>query len=72
MTTTPGGNPPTGPARPRAAPLSSATAAAGGNRGARLAGLRPLLLRLHFYAGVLVGPFILTAAITGLLYAYMH
>ncbi len=32
-------------------------------------GLRPLLLRLHFYAGVFVGPFILIAAITGLLYA---
>nr|WP_090279955.1 PepSY-associated TM helix domain-containing protein [Mycolicibacterium komanii]CRL76028.1 putative iron-regulated membrane protein [Mycolicibacterium komanii] len=32
-------------------------------------GLRPLLLRLHFYAGVFVGPFLLIAAITGLLYA---
>ena len=32
-------------------------------------GIRPLLLRLHFYAGVFVGPFILIAAITGLLYA---
>jgi uncharacterized iron-regulated membrane protein len=31
--------------------------------------LRPLLVRLHFYAGVFVGPFILVAAITGLLYA---
>jgi uncharacterized iron-regulated membrane protein len=30
--------------------------------------LRPLLLRLHFYAGVFVGPFILIAAVTGLLY----
>jgi uncharacterized iron-regulated membrane protein len=28
-----------------------------------------LLLRLHFYAGVFIGPFILIAAITGLLYA---
>jgi uncharacterized iron-regulated membrane protein len=28
-----------------------------------------LLLRLHFYAGVLVGPFILAAAISGALYA---
>ncbi|BBY45602.1 PepSY-associated TM helix domain-containing protein [Mycolicibacterium celeriflavum] len=34
-----------------------------------LRGLRPLLLRLHFYAGVFVGPFILIAAVTGLLYA---
>lgn len=30
--------------------------------------IRPLLLRLHFYAGVFIGPFILIAAITGLLY----
>ena len=35
----------------------------------RPGGLRPLLMRLHFYAGVFVGPFILIAAITGLLYA---
>jgi uncharacterized iron-regulated membrane protein len=32
-------------------------------------GFRPLLLRLHFFVGVFVGPFILIAAITGLLYA---
>ncbi|MGV9775040.1 PepSY-associated TM helix domain-containing protein [Streptosporangium sp. NPDC003464] len=31
--------------------------------------LRALLLRLHFYAGVLVAPFLLVAAVTGLLYA---
>jgi uncharacterized iron-regulated membrane protein len=30
---------------------------------------RPLVMRLHFYAGVFVAPFILTAAVTGLLYA---
>lgn len=35
----------------------------------RPAALRPLLLRLHFYAGVFVGPFIVIAAVTGLLYA---
>ncbi|ULE35218.1 PepSY-associated TM helix domain-containing protein [Mycobacterium sp. IDR2000157661] len=35
----------------------------------RPGGLRPLLLRLHFYAGVFIGPFILIAAVTGLLYA---
>ncbi|MEQ3554149.1 PepSY domain-containing protein [Pseudonocardia nematodicida] len=34
----------------------------------RWRGLRPLVLRLHFYAGLLVGPFLLVAAITGLLY----
>ncbi|MGI5380044.1 PepSY-associated TM helix domain-containing protein [Streptomyces sp. CA-251387] len=31
--------------------------------------LRPLILRLHFYAGVLVAPFLLVAAATGFLYA---
>ncbi|OXM61310.1 MULTISPECIES: PepSY-associated TM helix domain-containing protein [Amycolatopsis] len=32
--------------------------------------LRPVLLRLHFCAGILVGPFLLVAAITGLLYVF--
>ncbi|MFD7819579.1 PepSY-associated TM helix domain-containing protein [Streptomyces sp. NPDC059785] len=36
---------------------------------ARTASLRPLVLRLHFYAGVLVAPFLLVAALTGFLYA---
>ncbi|OKJ73075.1 PepSY-associated TM helix domain-containing protein [Streptomyces sp. CB02460] len=36
--------------------------------GGMWSGLRPLLLRLHFYAGVLIGPFLLVAAVTGLLY----
>ncbi|MER6567437.1 PepSY domain-containing protein [Streptomyces sp. NPDC001093] len=31
--------------------------------------LHPLVLRLHFYAGVFVAPFLLVAAVTGLLYA---
>ncbi|WP_432033811.1 PepSY-associated TM helix domain-containing protein [Streptomyces antibioticus] len=31
--------------------------------------LRPLVLRLHFYAGLLVAPFLLVAAVTGFLYA---
>ncbi|KUO17410.1 PepSY-associated TM helix domain-containing protein [Streptomyces dysideae] len=31
--------------------------------------LRPLILRLHFYAGVLVAPLLLVAATTGFLYA---
>ncbi|GAB1822722.1 PepSY-associated TM helix domain-containing protein [Herbidospora sp. RD11066] len=30
--------------------------------------LRPLLLRMHFYAGVFIAPFILVAAVTGLIY----
>ncbi|MCB7135604.1 PepSY-associated TM helix domain-containing protein [Cellulosimicrobium marinum] len=33
--------------------------------------LRPLLHRLHFYAGILVGPFLLVAALTGLMYTAM-
>ncbi|WP_206792061.1 PepSY domain-containing protein [Amycolatopsis sp. MtRt-6] len=32
--------------------------------------IRPLLLRLHFYAGVFIGPFLLVAAITGLAYVW--
>lgn len=35
----------------------------------RRGGVRPLLVRLHFYAGVLVGPFLLLTALTGFLYA---
>lgn len=31
--------------------------------------LRPLLLRIHFYAGVLVAPLLLVAAVSGLLYS---
>ena len=31
--------------------------------------LLPLVLRLHFYAGVCVAPFLLVAAVTGFLYA---
>ncbi|MGQ4389203.1 PepSY-associated TM helix domain-containing protein [Streptomyces sp. SAS_270] len=31
--------------------------------------LRPLVLRLHFYAGLLIAPFLLVAALTGCLYA---
>ncbi|MEW5633267.1 PepSY domain-containing protein, partial [Streptomyces hydrogenans] len=34
-----------------------------------LRALRPLLLRLHFTAGLLVAPFLLVAALSGLLYA---
>lgn len=36
---------------------------------ARRRTVRPLLLRLHFYAGVLVAPFVLVAALSGALYA---
>ncbi|MGW0394981.1 PepSY-associated TM helix domain-containing protein [Streptomyces sp. NPDC003042] len=37
--------------------------------GGSWAALRPLLLRLHFYAGLLIAPFLFLAAATGLLYA---
>ncbi|GAA0923360.1 MULTISPECIES: PepSY-associated TM helix domain-containing protein [Streptomyces violaceusniger group] len=40
-----------------------------GPGGSVWAALRPLVLRLHFYAGALVAPFLLVAAVTGLLYA---
>ncbi|MFR9730963.1 PepSY-associated TM helix domain-containing protein [Saccharopolyspora sp. MS10] len=32
--------------------------------------LRPLVLRLHFYAGVFIAPFLVIAALTGLLYVF--
>jgi uncharacterized iron-regulated membrane protein len=39
-------------------------------RPARRGSLRPLLLRMHFYLGVFVGPFLFIAALTGLLYIF--
>ncbi|MFB7851687.1 MULTISPECIES: PepSY domain-containing protein [unclassified Streptomyces] len=50
------------------APVEGFTTSAPGDGGGTWSGLRPLLLRLHFYAGVLIGPFLLVAAVTGLLY----
>jgi uncharacterized iron-regulated membrane protein len=53
---------PAGPSTPPSAPPTPP-------QGSRLwAALQPILLRLHFYAGILVGPFLLVAATTGLLY----
>ncbi|AGP53297.1 PepSY-associated TM helix domain-containing protein [Streptomyces rapamycinicus] len=49
-------------------PKTEAPLAPGGGRPGWSA-LRPLVLRLHFCAGVLVAPFLLVAAVTGLLYA---
>ncbi|GAA1681165.1 PepSY-associated TM helix domain-containing protein [Streptomyces yatensis] len=48
---------------------SDGSGSGSGSGGSVWAGLRPLVLRLHFYAGVLVAPFLLVAATTGLLYA---
>lgn len=45
-------------------PGSSGPAASPG----RWAAVRPLLMRLHFYVGVLIGPFLFVAATTGLIY----
>ncbi|WP_164842297.1 PepSY-associated TM helix domain-containing protein [Actinoplanes sp. LAM7112] len=39
------------------------------NRSAKSFG--PLLLRMHFYAGILVAPFLLVAALTGLAYVFV-
>lgn len=39
------------------------------SRGGGWAALRPLLLRMHFYAGLLIAPLLFLAAATGLLYA---
>ncbi|MFI8489203.1 PepSY-associated TM helix domain-containing protein [Streptomyces rubrogriseus] len=53
---------PTEDSNPAPQPPHSATRTAWGS-------LRPLVLRLHFYAGVFVAPFLLVAAVTGFLYA---
>ncbi|MFI6054137.1 PepSY-associated TM helix domain-containing protein [Streptomyces violascens] len=52
------------PSRETAASVPPATP-----RPSAWAALRPLLLRLHFYAGVLIAPLLFVAAVTGLLYA---
>ncbi|MFF8605034.1 PepSY-associated TM helix domain-containing protein [Streptomyces sp. NPDC015346] len=63
------------PARPETAEppatetAASAPAAAPAGTGSTWSALRPLVLRLHFYAGVLIAPFLLIAATSGLLYA---
>ncbi|MEV0409614.1 PepSY domain-containing protein [Streptomyces sp. NPDC050448] len=51
-----------------ATPDASARAGASSNPGT-WAALRPLLLRMHFYAGILIAPLLFLAAATGLLYA---
>ncbi|MET8556544.1 PepSY domain-containing protein [Streptomyces sp. NPDC004959] len=74
MTETPAAPPPRqrqGGATDSAAGYSSSAegfATPAPKNGGAWSGLRPLLLRLHFYAGILIGPFLLIAAVTGLLY----
>ncbi|MGW8529699.1 PepSY-associated TM helix domain-containing protein [Nocardiopsis sp. NPDC055824] len=53
-----------------AAPASSADPATPAPARTLWSSLRPLVLRMHFYAAVLVAPFIVVAALTGLLYVY--
>ncbi|WP_234315222.1 PepSY domain-containing protein [Streptomyces globisporus] len=53
-----------GQAPQRTAPAGTAPA------GRSWQGVRALLVRLHFYAGVFVAPFLLVAALTGLVYTF--
>ncbi|MFC4375157.1 PepSY-associated TM helix domain-containing protein [Nocardia halotolerans] len=55
------------PVEDRSLPSATTTAAAPRARGRMR--LYPLAMRLHFYAGIFVAPFILIAALTGALYA---
>ncbi|MER7761351.1 PepSY domain-containing protein [Streptomyces sp. NPDC097619] len=48
------------------------SAPAAPSSGGTWAGVRPLLLRLHFYAGLLIAPLLFLAATTGLLYALSY
>ncbi|GGQ28029.1 membrane protein [Streptomyces griseomycini] len=60
---------PSGEATSTAVAAGAAPAGNGGATGRRTrSGWWPLLTRLHFYAGVLVAPFLLVAALTGLAY----
>ncbi|MEU2423526.1 PepSY domain-containing protein [Streptomyces sp. NPDC007851] len=71
MSTAPSTSPNPGPARPGGPPSDEAPPpAVPAAAPSPWAPLRPLVLRLHFYAGVLVAPFLLVAAATGLLYAF--
>jgi len=66
-TAAPGQTAPTAPGTPGATHASGRPPRPATSR--REPWLAPLLLRLHFYAGVLVGPFVLVAALTGAAYA---
>ncbi|MEV4329055.1 PepSY domain-containing protein [Streptomyces sp. NPDC049597] len=52
------------------APSTGTTPSSGASTASEARGaLRPLLLRLHFYAGLLTAPLLLVAAVSGLLYS---
>ena len=64
------------PAQDSAVPKNTPAAASDGSEAADApasrggwAAVRPLLLRLHFYAGLLIAPLLFVAAATGLMYA---
>ncbi|MWA05857.1 PepSY domain-containing protein [Actinomadura sp. LD22] len=59
---------PVGVPAPREAADSSRGAPLDGSGSGMWSRIRPALLRLHFYAGILIGPFLLVTAFTGLLY----
>ncbi|MFI5960778.1 PepSY-associated TM helix domain-containing protein [Streptomyces asoensis] len=71
MSTAPPTSPAPGPAPAEGQPSDEdpRTAAPAPKSRGPWAPLRPLVLRLHFYAGVFVAPFLLVAAVTGFLYA---
>ncbi|MEW2632413.1 PepSY domain-containing protein [Streptomyces sp. NPDC048389] len=48
---------------------AAGTAPAGTTTASAWSALRPLVLRLHFYAGLLIAPLLLIAAVSGLLYS---
>lgn len=56
------------PVQPARAETDPAATAAG-ERATTWSALRPLVLRVHFYAGLLIAPLLLVAATSGLLYA---
>jgi uncharacterized iron-regulated membrane protein len=56
------------PAEQPAAPETVPEEPAPGRQRSLFSAIEPLLRRLHFYVGVLVAPFLMVAALTGLLY----
>ncbi|MET9516614.1 PepSY domain-containing protein [Streptomyces sp. NPDC002994] len=57
------------PVQPAQEAEAAGPAPAAGERGTTWSALRPLVLRIHFYAGLLIAPLLLIAATSGLLYA---
>ncbi|MGW7190607.1 PepSY domain-containing protein, partial [Streptomyces sp. NPDC054838] len=59
----------TGPTGTAEAPAGTPSGPSAPRSPGAWAALRPLLLRMHFYAGLLMAPLLFVAAATGLLYA---